>query len=130
MGGDHGDVDKSKPWQGSISTPLIFLGPGIERGKVVERPVGNLDMVGTFLDYAGVAPAEGMTTVSMRSLLETNSSAVPYRDYVSSGLNNFRVVVKEIDGTSYKYICCKGECPNPPSTAPKVSRSGWMQMLI
>lgn len=130
MLGDHGDVDKSKPWQGSVSTPLIILGPGISKGKVVNRPVGNLDIVGTFLDYASVSPAENMTTMSLRSLLEPNSKAPAYRDYVSSGLKNFRVVIKEIDGVSYKYICCKGQCPNPPSTAPDVSASGWMQMLI
>merc|ERR1712039_4852 len=70
------------------------------------------------------------TTVSMRSLLEANSSATPYRDHISSGLSNFRVVIKEIGGVSYKYICCKGQCPNPPSTAPAVSKSGWMHMLI
>merc|ERR1712232_1552832 len=81
------------------------------------------------LDFAGTKPIEGMTTMSMRSFLQPDS-ATSYRDHVSSGLNNFRVVVKEIDGTSYKYICCKGQCPNPPSTAPGVSKSGWMQMLI
>merc|ERR1712166_1196031 len=65
----------------------------------------------------------------MRGLIERGSS-VPYRSHVSSGLNNFRMVVKELNGISYKYICCKGQCPNPPSTAPGVSASGWMQMLI
>jgi hypothetical protein len=54
-----------------------------------------------------------------------------YRDHVSSGLSNFRLVVQQMaDGTTYKYICCHGECPNPPSTAPPVEKSGWMQMLL
>ena len=47
-----------------------------------------------------------------------------------SGLAKFRMVVKDLNATTYKYICCNGECPNPPSTAPKVGKSGWMQMLI
>merc|ERR1712232_1376720 len=81
------------------------------------------------LDFAGTKPIEGMTTMSMRSFLQPDS-ATSYRDHVSSGLNNFRMVVKEIKGVSYKYICCKGQCPDPPSTAPGVSASGWMQMLI
>jgi len=131
MLGDHGDHDKSKPWQGSASVPLIIAGPGVAQGRVVDSPVGNLDIVGTFLDYAGAKPAEGMTTMSMRSFLQpASASAQPYRPYVSSGLDNFRMVVKEVDSVSYKYICCKGECPKPPSTAPSVSKSGWMQMLI
>merc|ERR1719230_1522638 len=70
-----------------------------------------------------------MTTTSMRSFLQTEF-AQPYRSFISSGLNNFRMVVKEVGGISYKYICCKGQCPNPPSTAPPVAKSGWMQMLI
>jgi len=129
MLGDHGDTAKSKPWQGSASVPLIIAGPGVSKGRVVESPVGNLDIVGTFLDFAGTKPIKGMTTMSMRSLLQPGSGEA-YRPFVSSGLNNFRMVIKEMDGISYKYICCKGKCPNPPSTAPPVSKSGWMQMLI
>jgi len=129
MLGDHGDTSKSKPWQGAASVPLIIAGPGVSRGRVVEGPVANLDIVGTFLDYAGAKPSEGMSTVSLRSFLQASSST-GYRPFVSSGLDNFRMVVKEVDGISYKYICCKGQCPGSPSTAPKVSKSGWMQMLI
>ena len=33
--------------------------------------------------------------------------------------------------TQWKYICCDGECPNPPSTAPKPKKRGdFMEMLI
>merc|ERR1712185_343836 len=69
------------------------------------------------------------TTVTMKSFLQTRA-APTYRPFVSSGLDNFRMVVQEVQGTSYKYICCKGQCPDPPSTAPPVAKSGWMQMLI
>ena len=34
------------------------------------------------------------------------------------GLANFRLVVQQIGSRQYKYICCMGGCPNPPSTAP------------
>jgi arylsulfatase A-like enzyme len=139
MLGDHGDVDKSKPWEGSSHVPLMCAGPGIKKGVTVDIPVATMDMAGTFMDYASAKPAPGMTTVSWRSLLEGNEAAsypnVPeasssYRSFVSSGLDNFRMVVKVIGGVSYKFICCKGKCPNPPSNAPAVSKSGWMQMLI
>jgi arylsulfatase A-like enzyme len=129
MLGDHGGVDKSKPWEGSSHVPLICAGPGIQNNVTVDVPVATMDMAGTFMDYASAKPAPGMTTVSWRSLLE-GKPASSYRSFISSGLSNFRMVVKVVGGTSYKYICCKGECPNPPSNAPPVAKSGWMQMLI
>jgi len=129
MLGDHGDIQKSKPWQGSVSVPLVVLGPGVPKGRVVDAPVATLDLVALFLETAGAAPAEHMTVVSMRGFLDPTQT-VPYRPFISSGLSNFRLVVKDVGGTSFKYICCKGQCPNPPSTAPKVSKSGWMEMLI
>ena len=116
-------------------------------------------MAGTFMDYAGTTPAAGMTTQSFRGLLEgtvdgatgesndTASAVSPegssYRTFVSSGLANFRLVVKQMQdgedgakGTSstkqFKYICCKGPCPNAPSTAPTPAKgkSGYVEMLI
>jgi len=90
MLGDHGDVDKSKPWEGSAHVPLMCKGPGIAKGQTVTRPVATMDMAGTFLDFADAKPAAGMTTQSFRSLLEGNAEATDYRSYVSSGLNNFR----------------------------------------
>ena len=128
-------------------------------------------MAGTVMDYAGTTPAAGMTTQSFRGLLEgtvdgatgersdTASAATPegssYRTFVSSGLANFRLVVKqmqdEVDGVDgvdgedgedgakgtsstkqFKYICCKGPCPNAPSTAPTPAggESGYVEMLI
>lgn len=150
MLGDHGDVAKSKPWEGSAHVPLMCSGPGIVAGQTVNLPVAQMDMAGTFMDYAGATPAPGtvltsalqmrrshlplapgMTTHSLRPFLEgKDTTGSSYRKFVSSGLDNFRMVVQNINGSSYKYICCNGKCPNPPSTAPNVSASGFMQMLI
>lgn len=130
MLGDHGDTEKSKPWQGSAAVPLVVAGPGVPQGRVVESPVGTLDLVGTFLDYAGVRPDPSMDTVTLRGVLDPSAN-ITYRPFISSGLSNFRMVVKELNGTSYKYICCHGPCPNAPSTAPKPSTANaYVQMLI
>ena len=129
---DHGDTGKSMPWQGSASVPLICKGPGVVKGATVSRPVATLDMSGTFLDYAGVKLAENMTTVSLRPMLEGKTD---YKDVISSGLDNWRMVVKEDtadDGVtkgSFKYICCKEKCPGLPSTGPSPV-NGWTEMLI
>mmetsp|Transcript_59788 Transcript_59788/g.142315 ORF Transcript_59788/g.142315 Transcript_59788/m.142315 type:complete len:567 (-) Transcript_59788:177-1877(-) len=136
MLGDHSQGAKSKPWQAAVSVPLIIVGaekvgPTIPAGKSVHSPVATLDLGGTLLDFAGVEPAKGMTTVSLRPLIEgTANNSAGYRPFVSSGLSTFRVVIQEIEGVSYKYICCLGECPGKPTTAPPVAPSGWMEMLI
>ena len=133
MLGDHGDVDKSKPWEGSAHVPLMCAGPGILKGNTVDLPVATMDMAGTFMDYASATPVPGMTTRSFRPLLEGKgaAAAAQYRGFVSSGLSNFRLVVQQIGSKQYKYICCQGACPNPPSTAPKPASNGsFVEMLI
>lgn len=45
MLGDHGDVDKSKPWEGSAHVPLMCAGPGIIAGQTLSLPVATMDMV-------------------------------------------------------------------------------------
>eukprot|EP00462_Mataza_sp_D1_P005747 CAMPEP_0175120952 /NCGR_PEP_ID=MMETSP0087-20121206/900_1 /TAXON_ID=136419 /ORGANISM="Unknown Unknown, Strain D1" /LENGTH=407 /DNA_ID=CAMNT_0016402443 /DNA_START=327 /DNA_END=1550 /DNA_ORIENTATION=- len=139
MLGDHGDVDKSKPWEGAAHVPLICSGPGIAMNQTHRGPVATMDMAGTFLDFAGTKPIEGMSTRSFRPLLEhpDQGGSAPvdpdaYRTTVNSGLLNFRmnVQINAADNVTYKYICCKGKCPAPPSNAPPVDKSGWMQMLI
>ena len=135
MLGDHGDVDKSKPWEGSAHVPLMCSGPGIRVGATVTSPVATMDMAGTFMDYAGVKPAPGMTTLSFRPILEGSATAASsaYRSFISSGLSRFRMVVWEDPATStqWKYICCQGDLPNPPSTAPKPKvPGGYVEMLI
>eukprot|EP01060_Flectonema_neradi_P024477 TRINITY_DN3335_c0_g1_i1.p1 TRINITY_DN3335_c0_g1~~TRINITY_DN3335_c0_g1_i1.p1 ORF type:complete len:536 (+),score=117.60 TRINITY_DN3335_c0_g1_i1:88-1608(+) len=129
---DHGDTGKTMPWQGSSSVPLICAGPGISENVTVGRPVATLDVSGTFLDFAGAKPVEGMTTVSFKSLLQKGTD---YKKTVNSGLNKWRMVVQDAtadDGVtkgSFKYICCEDKCPGTPSTGPQ-PKNGWMEMLI
>jgi arylsulfatase A-like enzyme len=111
MLGDHGDIGKSVPWEASTSVPLVCMGPdsfGIVRGKVINTPVSTMDLASTFLDFAGVSPHPGMTSVSLRKFL-TDTDAVPnastYRSTVSSGLQdsfdaNFRSEMPEVTGTN------------------------------
>ena len=134
MLGDHGDISKSKPWEGSAHVPLMCAGPGILHNHTVTRPVATMDMSGTFIDYANAELSLGMTTVSFRSLLEKKDiTSTNYRTFISSGLSNFRMVVWEnpADQRQWKYICCKGKCPGSPSTAPTPKKiNGFVEMLI
>ena len=84
------------------------------------------------MDFADAIPEPHMTTQSFRGLLEGKHDAISkYRPFVSSGLNNFRMVIKQMGEKQYKYICCQGSCPNPPSTAPMPKDpEGYVEMLI
>jgi hypothetical protein len=91
MLGDHDDWGKTQPWSGSVGVPLICMGQvllftnanchlvlnwyiekklGVRVGAVIEKPITTMDLAGTFIDYAGVKPVSGMTTKSLRSILE------------------------------------------------------------
>ena len=109
----------------------MCFGPGIEQGKVVDASTATFDLAGTFLDFAGVDRADGMTTTSLRPVLN-GSSAAPSRSHVSSGLAIFRLVIKDFPETkeSFKFVCCNGTCPGAPSTVPaKPSGDGFTRIL-
>jgi len=145
MLGDHNDNGKTMPWQGSASVPLVVYGPALNvpANVKIDTPVSIMDLAGTLMDYGGAKPASGMTTQSLRPLLETGA-ANSYREFVNSGLQahnftegdevqgsgfNWRMVVKAFNAsTTLKFICCKGECNGNPSTAPK-PKDGWEQAM-
>jgi hypothetical protein len=49
MLGDHGDISKSKPWEGSAHVPLVWSS---NIAQSYCHAVGTIDMSGTFMDYA------------------------------------------------------------------------------
>ena len=129
--GDHNGAGKSTPWQQSVSVPLLCFGGSdalkIGAGQVVNEPTATMDLAATFIDYAGGELADGMTSTSLRPVLEGHQQTV--REYVSSGLNEWRMVVKEVNGTWYKFICGKGEIKYSPSTAAQAGKDGWQRLL-
>lgn len=127
MLGDLDDWGKTMPWQGSASVPLIVVGPGVGAGVVVDAPVATLDIAGTILDYAGVAPAPNMTTRSLRAYLEAAAPPAgappppPPRAFVSSGLAQWRSVLQVPPANAsaiFKLVCCRGACPGGMGGAP------------
>ena len=112
-----GDFDiwaKQKPWVASSNVPFACMGPGIKKNKIINTYVTNMDLAGTILDYAGAEMVVNMTSVSLKGFLNGTWSDKDngYRDYVSSGLNNWRMVVQQVNATTtWKYICCQGQCP-------------------
>ncbi len=57
--GEHGLIDKRNAYEESMRVPLLVMGPGFEKGKVVQEVVANLDIAPTMLDIAGLkSPAQ------------------------------------------------------------------------
>ncbi len=70
MHGEHRALaEKVLPYEESIRIPLLMRGPGIPRGRVDRRLVGNLDVPATILDAAGVAPGRLLDGRSLLDLL-------------------------------------------------------------
>lgn len=112
MLGDRGQWGKSRPYQPSISVPLVVAGPGVRRGAVWAGPVTIMDLAATFLDVAGVGVPSDWDSRSMRALLAGQSRT--HRAYVLSGLHGWRVV---FDG---RYKLIRGYDPAAPK-APDAS---------
>ena len=118
---DHGEMlgdwdlfGKGKPWIASTNVPFMCIGPDVKRGKVVKKYVTNMDLTGTFLDYAETPKAMNMTSQSLRSFLNGtwNDDNNEYREFVSSGLSTWRMVVQPFNATvTWKFICCERDCP-------------------
>ena len=156
MLGDHGDWDKSKPWEGSAHVPLVCTGPGVMAGQVVAQPVTTMDLAATWLHLAGVDLMEQSTSRSLVPVLR--GEAEQNRDFILSGLGqnasgipaspstvvdpetnftmwNWRMVVKRAAfragsaPTTLKYICCKTTCPGAPSNVQKIRDDQWQELL-
>lgn len=55
--GDHGLILKGPMhYDGLLKVPMIWRGPGIPEGAVVDAPVSTLDLCATFCELAGTAP--------------------------------------------------------------------------
>ena len=91
---DHGEMlgdfdlwAKSKPWVASSNVPLVCMGPGVEKGAIVETYVSNMDLAATFLDFGDTPLTGNMTSVSLKPFLNGtwSDASNAYREFVSSG---------------------------------------------
>lgn len=132
---DHHDSGKTMPWSGSARVPLMCAGPGITAGAQVQAPVTTMDLAATFLDYAGVAKAPGMTSTSLRPLLEGDQSALsaPPRGFVSSGLqsSNFGSAQEEVVSDYERAVAVGVPLPNvAPETDVESGKGGYNWRLV
>ncbi|WP_440007251.1 arylsulfatase [Halomicrococcus sp. SG-WS-1] len=87
---DHGDMlgdhllwRKTYAYEGSARVPLVVRFPdemAVERGRVVDRPVGLEDLMPTFLDAAGVDIPDTVEGRSLLTLVTGDSDDPDWRD--------------------------------------------------
>jgi arylsulfatase A-like enzyme len=66
MQGEHRiPGDKFLPYEESLGVPLIFRGPGITRGRRINRQVANIDIAPTLAALAGVKARRRMDGISL-----------------------------------------------------------------
>jgi arylsulfatase A-like enzyme len=69
------------PYEGLLRVGLLFEGPGVPAGRVVNDPVSTLDLAQTFCDYAGTALPPTAHSRSLRPLVERDDAS---RDFALS----------------------------------------------
>ena len=103
MVGAHGCVGKSITsfYDDLVRIPLSMRLPGrIAPGTVVRKPVSQIDLMPTILDYAGMPAPEGIHGASLRPLVEGRS--VTWRDHAfCQRASQLRMLRTE----RYKYFC-------------------------
>lgn len=73
--GDHGLVLKGPMhYEGLLRVPMIWSGPGIPEGRIVDEPVSTIDLSPTFMDYAQTTPSLTQHGESVRDLIETDEA--------------------------------------------------------
>jgi len=90
MLGDHNLWGKSKPHEPSVGVPLVVAGPGVQEGVTSDALVSVMDLAATFLECGQATVPDEMDSRSLGPLLRGDTAA--HRDYLHSGLGDFRVV--------------------------------------
>ncbi len=66
--GEHRVSGKNYLYDEILDVPLVIRGPGFEAGTVDETPVTLVDLVATFVDWAGAAPGHPIDGISIERL--------------------------------------------------------------
>ena len=68
--GEKAISGKNTLWERSTRVPLLFAGPGVSAGAVVERPVELLDIYPTLVELSKLPAAEGLEGQTLVPLLQ------------------------------------------------------------
>jgi len=92
--GHHGFMGKQNMYDHSMRVPLLFTGPGIPQGKVIETPVYYQDLVPTAIELAGAEVPQFMQFKSLLPLIKGDTTE-HYPAIYGAYLKLQRMVVKD-----------------------------------
>lgn len=79
--GQHGFRHKVGPYDANLRAPLIISMPGtVPAGRVVETPVGGIDLIPTFFRFAGIDLPWRMHGRDLAPFLDATTDEVPTAD--------------------------------------------------
>lgn len=100
---------KGSTWEGGLREPAVLWGPGIlpsdAAGDVSQEVVSMMDLMPTFLDYAGVDVPAGLTLdgTSIRPLLEASRAQRRARSMAPSMLDHSGYFAERAAGAAAAY---------------------------
>ena len=97
--GEKGTFAKHCLWEEATQTPLIFAGPGISAGKVVDEPVELLSIYPTLLELSGLPLYSSNEGRSLVPLMEGRQTDNEWHATTTFGMNNHAVRTK-----NFRYI--------------------------
>lgn len=97
--GQHGLMGKQNQYDHSIRMPMVFCGPGIERGRKIDSMVYLQSMFATTCDMAGISVPDTVEFPSLTGLLEGRRKKV--HDAIFGSYRGFQRMVRTED---YKLI--------------------------
>ena len=102
--GEKGTFAKHCLWEEGTKAPLIFAGPGIEKGKNINSPAEMLSVYPTLLELCNLEPYPENEGVSLGPLLKGETETVQDFALTTYGWGNHGIRTK-----NYRYIRYKDE---------------------
>jgi len=90
---------KRSLWEDGTRVPLIVIGPGIEEGKVCNKPVQLLDIYPTLLELSNLDPDPKLEGNSLVPLLKNTDNDWPHYARTSFGPGNYAITSEQ-----YRFI--------------------------
>jgi choline-sulfatase len=110
--GEHGLWWKSTMYEGSAGVPLLFAGPDLPAGSVVDTPVSLVDCFPTILECAGVPPSPDDGDLPGTSLFRAaggeDGRGTVFSEYHAASSSTGYFMIR---GRHYKYVEYVGEPP-------------------
>lgn len=97
--GEKGTFAKHALWEEATKAPLIFAGPGIPSGKVVDNPVELLSIYPTMLELSGLPAYDRNEGISLVALMNGEEGRREPFALTTYGMNNHAIRTKD-----FRYI--------------------------